>query len=201
MQSDTPLKLYYFGIKARAHLPLLICEYAGLNYQWVTDFDWATMKPTTPFGQLPYLVDGDVSLAQSMAIARYLAKKAGLQGATDADYAMSEQLIEEQNDIYSILAKANNAQNKHEAYDQALTVDIPKHLDLLEKLLGENEYFASSVTTGDLALFSVFNIILDFDSKAFDNYPKLKGFYDRLSGHSGVKRFLELPMRLYLKRD
>lgn len=47
------------------------------------------------FFQLPYLVDGDVKLAQSMAILRYLSKKGGLQGDTDAAYAVSEMFIEE----------------------------------------------------------------------------------------------------------
>jgi hypothetical protein len=40
-------------------------------------------------------VDGDVKLAQSMAILHYLSKKGGLQGDTDASYAVSEMFIEE----------------------------------------------------------------------------------------------------------
>lgn len=40
-----------------------------------------------------------------MAIARYLARKANLQGSNDADYTMSEQLVEEQMDIYNTCAK------------------------------------------------------------------------------------------------
>lgn len=37
-------------------------------------------KPKTPFGQLPLLEDGDFKMAQSMAIARYLARKHKLDG-------------------------------------------------------------------------------------------------------------------------
>jgi glutathione S-transferase len=39
-------------------------------------------KDKTPFGQLPFLEDGEVKIAQSMAIARYLARKYKLDGET-----------------------------------------------------------------------------------------------------------------------
>ena len=45
--------------------------------------------------QVPYLVDGDVKLAHSNAILRYVSKKAGLQGHNDKAYAISEMFIEE----------------------------------------------------------------------------------------------------------
>ena len=42
-----------------------------------------------------------------MAIARYFSRLGGLEGKTNEDFAMSEMLLEEQNDLYNILAKAN----------------------------------------------------------------------------------------------
>lgn len=47
-----------------------------------------------------------------MAMARYIARKANLQGDTEADFALSEMLIEEQNDIYNLVADAHYAQDK-----------------------------------------------------------------------------------------
>ena len=47
------------------------------------------------YDQVPYLVHGDVKLAQSNAILRYIAKLAKLQGDSDVEYSHSEQLIEE----------------------------------------------------------------------------------------------------------
>ena len=58
--------------------------------------------------QLPFL-DGDVKVSQSNAIARYLARKYNLQGDTDADFALSEQV-----DLLNILFKANYSDNKEE---------------------------------------------------------------------------------------
>ena len=45
--------------------------------------------------QVPYLVDGDVKLAHSNAILRYVSKKAGLEGDNDKAYAISQMFIEE----------------------------------------------------------------------------------------------------------
>ena len=45
--------------------------------------------------QVPYLVDGDVKLAHSNAILRYVSKKSGLDGDNDKAYAMSQMFIEE----------------------------------------------------------------------------------------------------------
>ncbi len=44
-------------------------------------------------------------LGQSMAIARYLARKAKIDGVTDTDFSTSEMMIEEANDIYDIFVK------------------------------------------------------------------------------------------------
>lgn len=54
------------------------------------------------------MVDGDVKMAQSFGILRYVAKKAGLLGDSDAEYTMSEMLIEESNDIRNIVRDASS---------------------------------------------------------------------------------------------
>ena len=45
-------------------------------------------------------------VSQSLAIVRVLGRKAGIEGKTDADFAKSEMLIEESNDLYASLGKA-----------------------------------------------------------------------------------------------
>ena len=82
------------------------------------------MKAYLPFGQLPYLVDGDVSLAQSGALIRYVARKGGLSGETDADFAKSEMLIEEMQDIFTALVKAQYASDKAQAYVECFSEGI-----------------------------------------------------------------------------
>jgi len=195
-------KLYYWGIKARAQLPVLICLYSGVKCDWEKSPDWPGMKDQTPFGQLPYLVDGDVKIAQSLAIARYLAKKGGIDGSDNlATFAMSEQLIEEQNDIYNALAEAQYSKDdKTVAWNKALNETVPKHFGLLEKLL-TGTTFTGKITAGDIAIFSIINIVLDVDPHALDKFAKLKAFYDHVHADSHFKEYLASPPGVYFKKQ
>eukprot|EP01121_Diplochlamys_sp_Union-15-3_P008356 TRINITY_DN2218_c0_g1_i1.p1 TRINITY_DN2218_c0_g1~~TRINITY_DN2218_c0_g1_i1.p1 ORF type:complete len:207 (-),score=57.54 TRINITY_DN2218_c0_g1_i1:47-637(-) len=192
-------KLYYFGIKARGQLPLLVSLYGGVPVQWEKTPDWPSMKSQTPFGQLPVLVDGDVKVAQSMAIARYIAKKANLSGESLADFGMSEQLLEESDDIYGLLVKANSSHNKAEEWKKTFETELPKHWGFLEKLLGDKMQFCSKVLAGDLAIFSIINIVLDLDPHSVDKFPHLKAFYERLYKDAKFTDYFKEPPRLYFK--
>lgn len=160
-------KLYYWPVKARCVLPVLIWSYGGVKFDWEKNPEWPAMKEKTPFGQLPYVEFGDVHFAQSGnsfiyflhlnsssqihlsltfsgAIARFAARQAGLQGDNDADFATSEQLIEEFQDLFNALAKANYSPDKAAEYDKVFNEVFPAHFDRLEKLLGDkvsNRFF------------------------------------------------------------
>ncbi len=119
------------------------------------DVDLGAMKEAgeTPFGQLPVLTEGSVRIAQTGAIIRYLAAKAGLDGrGNDADFGMSEMLIEEALEIYGILAKAMYApegreQGMNNIFDVS-TGAVHKHLGYLERLIA-GDYFCSRPLAGD----------------------------------------------------
>ncbi len=58
-------KLYYWPVKARCVLPVLIWSYGGVKFEWEKNPDWPGLKEKTPFGQLPYVEFGDIHFAQS----------------------------------------------------------------------------------------------------------------------------------------
>ena len=192
-------KLYYWGIRARGQLSVLVGTFSGQPFDWERNPEWPGLKPQTPFGQLPFLVDGDVKVAQSNAIARYLGRKYGLQGDTDADFALSEILIEEQVDLLNILFKANYSADKAAAFDKAFAEEFPAQLAYLENLLN-SDFFTSKVTTGSLAIFSALNLALDLEPTALDKFPKLKAFYDRVAALDAIKGYLAQNIPAYLKR-
>lgn len=74
--------LTYFPIRGRAEPARLIAAEGQIKITNKTETfqSFAAVKGTTPFGQLPVLEseDGSLKLAQSMTIARFLAKKANL---------------------------------------------------------------------------------------------------------------------------
>ena len=103
------MELVYFPLLARNVLTLLLAADAGLDVA-PRSVDWPAYKSETMFGQLPQLEGEGVpggKLCQSMAIARFLARKAKRDGATDAEFARSEMLLEKMTEIYDCMKAAN----------------------------------------------------------------------------------------------
>eukprot|EP01087_Luapelamoeba_hula_P014546 TRINITY_DN427_c0_g1_i1.p1 TRINITY_DN427_c0_g1~~TRINITY_DN427_c0_g1_i1.p1 ORF type:complete len:206 (-),score=45.49 TRINITY_DN427_c0_g1_i1:70-687(-) len=202
MESSSGINFYYFGIRARGQLTVLALEQGNVPYTWTRQFEWpGSLKAETPFGQLPYLVDGDVKVAQSMATARYAARKGNLLGSNDAEFAASEQLVEEHNDIFSLITDAAHSSDKAAGYNTAFT-KFPAHLTAVEKLLGDKDYItgASSPLLGDLAIWSVLNIALDLEPEVLANFPKLKAFYARVSALPKIDAYIKANYPQYFKR-
>merc|ERR1711862_708421 len=81
------VKLTYFNLRARGEPCRLLLAYGGIKYEderisppWDPTSTWSTLKPTTPFGQLPILNWDGVEICQSMACARFIAREVGLAG-------------------------------------------------------------------------------------------------------------------------
>ncbi|WP_430474575.1 glutathione S-transferase family protein [Thalassospira lucentensis] len=80
------MKLHYFPLSGHAHRAHLFLSLLGVDHELV-EVDMANgahkspeFLKLNPFGQVPVLEDGDVAIADSVAIMIYAAKKAG---ATD----------------------------------------------------------------------------------------------------------------------
>merc|ERR1711872_71476 len=75
----------------------LLLAYGGLKYEderipppWDPASTWGTLKPSTPFGQLPLLQWGDEVICQSMACARFIAREVGLVGNNNMESGQVE---------------------------------------------------------------------------------------------------------------
>jgi glutathione S-transferase len=136
---------------------------------------------------------GDLKVAQSLAIVRFLARRGGLEGKSDADYAVSEMLIQEFEDVYGVLAKANYVPDdaKVAAWTKARDETLPHHLANLEKLLpaGSAFFTTEGPTAGDLAAYMALNFALDVNADALDKFPKLAGFYKHVETLPGVQEY------------
>lgn len=108
MGSNSPqYKLRYFDVRGLAELCRYIFAYAQVEYQddRLKREDWASIKPTTPFHQLPVLeVDGKV-IAQSNAIARFLARRFNLAGKDEYEQALVDGLADYLNGKEYLCAK------------------------------------------------------------------------------------------------
>uniref|UniRef100_A0A914CUF9 glutathione transferase n=1 Tax=Acrobeloides nanus TaxID=290746 RepID=A0A914CUF9_9BILA len=148
-------KLIYYPVRGLAETTRLILHYANVPYEdkHISFEEWPNMKTTTPFGQLPILeVDGK-PLAQSFAIARFLAKKHGFAGKDDWESAQLDAIADfMKEDIttecrsYFMARMSCGEGDKDELHNTVFKTSMEKNMPVLEKLLKESGsgFFAKS---------------------------------------------------------
>lgn len=102
---------------------------------------------------------------------------------------MSEQLIEEMQDINSLYIKANYSVDRVKAFDELFQhgTDSPlfKQLHYLENLLvNDKNSFGSKLCAGDYCIAAVLNLGISLEPSLLSSYPKLSKFYDNLINSS-----------------
>merc|ERR1712012_791873 len=112
IMSDKKIKLTYFNLRARAEPCRLLLAYGGIKYEderipppWDPSSTWSTLKPTTPFGQLPVLNWDGVEVCQSMACARFIAREVGLAGNTSLEQAQADEVVDVIQDLINAWVK------------------------------------------------------------------------------------------------
>ena len=153
------------------------------------------------FGQLPHLEHGDVSLSQSNAILRYVGKQAGLNGDSDKAYALSEMLIEEAADIFSMFNKGMYSESREKSFDDLFATSFPKQFGVLEKLIPEGSvYFLPGAkrSTGGYAIAAVLDIAKALQPDCLDAFPKLTAFHAAMVSSSAFDGIRDMPE--YFKR-
>jgi len=126
-----------------------------------------------------------LKVSQSLAIARVLARAGGLSGATDADFALSEMLIQEGEDIYLALAKAHYAPgfpaSRPAAFDALFAPDgaAARHIAALEALATPAGDFTGARTAGESAIMGALVLLADLEpvEALLAAAPKLRAFY------------------------
>jgi prostaglandin-H2 D-isomerase / glutathione transferase len=97
----TTYKLVYFDLKGRAELSRLIFAYCNQQYEnKIIQFEeWPEYKKATVFGQLPMLEIHENGrthvIAQSIAIARFLANRFGISGKNDIERAQVDMIVDQ----------------------------------------------------------------------------------------------------------
>lgn len=186
------LELYYFALYAKGLGPALVAEFSGLPWkgpgvlrnEWVGDdgvkwggADGLKASGESPFGQMPLLkTNGPAgNIGQTVAIIQYLARQAGavLEGVDEREFAVSQMLIAEAEDVYAALQRNNPTKfaalstpeqmaagarkGDRAMYDKFWAEGFPAKLAKLEALATAPGGFTSTgVTAGELLLFAYF---------------------------------------------
>uniref|UniRef100_A0A2S2NSU3 glutathione transferase n=1 Tax=Schizaphis graminum TaxID=13262 RepID=A0A2S2NSU3_SCHGA len=162
----TTYKLMYFNLTARAEQIRFLLSYLNVDFEDVRfEFEqWPTIKPTMPFGKVPVLeIDGKV-VNQSVAICRYLAKKAGLAGGDEWESLLIDVAVENIYEIRQEIMKYYHEPNeeiKSKLRESIVNDSIPFYFDRFEKIVSENGgYFVNGkLSWPDLYFVSILDHI------------------------------------------
>ncbi|XP_030745172.1 glutathione S-transferase-like [Sitophilus oryzae] len=137
-------KLYYFDAAGRGAIIRHLFAYGNQSFEdiRIPKDQWPEYKNKTPFGQLPVLeIDGQ-QVAQSRAIARYLAKKFNLVGKNDLEALKCDELIDTIEDFLQKGLKyflENDPAQKEIHRKKFFEEDIPYYLEKFEAIVSKME--------------------------------------------------------------
>ncbi|XP_025420331.1 glutathione S-transferase-like [Sipha flava] len=159
-------KLTYFDVKGRAEIIRFLFSYMNVDFEdrRIEREQWPSIKPTTPFGQLPLLEIDGKELNQSLSISRYLAKKAGLAGKDEWESLLIDIAVDNINEMRQVIINYFHEKNEDIKSKQIITIvneTIPFYVERFEKIISENDgYFVNGkLSWSDLYFVSILDTI------------------------------------------
>lgn len=147
-----------------------------------------------PNGQVPVLVDGDLVLAESNAILRYLCNRHGLddwypsgllaRAEVDRwlDWTQCRLAPATRNIVFNIMVLGENGDHAEIAKGREMLAGLAP---ILEQRLGQSPYVAGTgPTIADLAVFSCLSQLALVD--AFPEVPSISAWYAGMAAMKGV---------------
>ena len=191
-----------YGVSgSRAIRSLWAIEEVGLEYTHVATHFFNDSKTddylsVNPNGRIPALVDGDITLFESMAINLYLTKKyaPALYPVSEGEqakviqwsvWAISE--IEPQQ-MQIVIQKFFNRDNMDQAIIDTSTENLKRPLDVLNQHLADRKYLlGDAFTVADLNVSGVMLLMqmMEFDLSA---YPNIQNWTEQCYRRDALKR-------------
>jgi len=202
MSPHPAYKLYYFPGRGRAEFIRYMFAFAEVPFEDVRlerEVFRSEYKPKFPFGQVPVLeIDGKQILAQSHAIARYLANEFHMTGANHFEAGLADMYVDALTDLKAHMRPIQRLKNTDE---NAYKVELEKYkvehfipfLDKYEKILAANgkEHLVGSKTTwADLTIAEFLEGKIESDPHVLDSHPKLAKFVEKTLESPGIKKYI-----------
>ena len=192
-------KLGYWAIYGAAQPSRYLLEYLGADYEeerytpetakvW---FEEHKANLGLDFPNLPYYLDGDVKITESMAILRHIARKnkPDLLGKDLAEKAKFENLFflfaNWKTDLAGHCYKDN-----HEELKPKLLEAANKKLEQLDKVVGAAWLVGEQFTVADILAFDSFEFLLLIEPSALDAYKNIAGWRQRFVEQDWYKKYV-----------
>ena len=197
-------EVVYFNGAGRAEATR-ICLFIASQRDSVIDFkdtriefhDWPEMKPKTPLGSLPLLkIDGATHI-QSIAMARYAAKLAGLYPTDPIQELYVDEVMDTLNDLISAMPQSKDEEEKKKLREEFATTKMKQFCDFIERIVqtnGKGKSVATSPSVADILLkvsvAMVSSGLMDYvNTNYFDSYPGIVAAAEAIGNDDGVKAY------------
>jgi glutathione S-transferase len=201
------IKLTYFATRGRIEPTRLLLELAGQPYEFqgVAVEDWRShiklqTLEHTPFGQLPLLQDGSLTICQSQAILRHVARKFDLAGTSAAEQARVDEVTETAGELM--------AQTVGLFWDPGFADKRTAHRELMHARLARIEGYFSRVaaqrdhwiapdrfTLADAVMAYALETLLPLHPGLIDEFPALRSAMTAFFAADGVRQYVRSSRR------
>ena len=202
------MKLTYFQARGRAEPARLMLELAGAPYEmetvsletWMGPGGKEAFQDRTPFGQLPLLQDGALTLCQSRAILRHVARKLGLYGDTLEQQARVDEVYETADEIFMDIALFHWNPEFHERRAEHRQA-TGKKLELLARYFAraradaEHWVIPGRYTLADVLMAFTLESTLPLHPGLLAEHPELHHFMTTFFATAGVREYVRSDRR------
>eukprot|EP00735_Rhodelphis_limneticus_P002260 TRINITY_DN13066_c0_g1::TRINITY_DN13066_c0_g1_i1::g.10698::m.10698 TRINITY_DN13066_c0_g1::TRINITY_DN13066_c0_g1_i1::g.10698 ORF type:complete len:250 (-),score=91.88,sp/P48774/GSTM5_MOUSE/52.51/3e-79,GST_N/PF02798.15/2.1e-17,GST_C/PF00043.20/1.6e-13,GST_C/PF00043.20/4.3e+03,GST_C_2/PF13410.1/3.3e-08,GST_C_3/PF14497.1/2e-07,GST_N_3/PF13417.1/0.00016,GST_N_2/PF13409.1/0.031 TRINITY_DN13066_c0_g1_i1:151-861(-) len=197
------IELGYWDIRGLAQPIRLLLAYTGVEYRNILytcgnppDYDrssWFNVKEKLGFDfpNLPYLIDDEVKLTQSNAILRYLGRKFGLEGGTEAEKQRIDLIAEESMDFRNSIVRLCYNPSFDELFSEWMQQTVGR-LHRFEAFLGDSLWFAGDkLTWVDFIMYELLDQSRIMVPDILQDFPKLAAYLQRFEEIPEIKEYMQ----------
>ncbi|KAF2072055.1 hypothetical protein CYY_006621 [Polysphondylium violaceum] len=182
--------IVYFRNRGKAEISRLLLAYFNVEFldarvETIDD----ELRQILPYSQLPIYKEGEFVLAQSSAIARYLAEKYDFIGKTLQEKAIAHEIVDAIWDLVVPIVRASTDADKEKVKSL-----IQQFLTNWEKRIEKYTYIAQGdgYTYADLAIYFAYDYVsfLGYSNET-QGYPKLESLKQHFETIPSIKRYIE----------
>jgi len=155
--------------------------------EWLADKE----KLDVDFPNLPYYIDGDIKLTQSIVILRYLARKYDLMGDNEAQTLRIELAEQQAIDLRLSMIRIVYFNPNYEKEREEYVKKLPGLLEPIGKFLGANKWIAGEkLTYVDFLLYDILDFHRLFDSQSFEGADIINQYLTRFEKIPQIKAYM-----------
>uniref|UniRef100_A0A915CSF2 glutathione transferase n=1 Tax=Ditylenchus dipsaci TaxID=166011 RepID=A0A915CSF2_9BILA len=196
-------KLTYFDFRGRGEPIRIILNYVKQPFldNRIQRDQWPSIKPTTPFGQIPVLEVDGIEIAQTVAIMRFIGRSFALAGKDNIEAAQLDAIADTFKDFqsemfeYFLVAIGFKEGNKEALYKEKMVPAVEKHFPVFDRILskaGSGFFGRSGISWVDFFIADFLTTVMKYGSDSLVNkYSHMKSFYERVHSLPPLKQYFK----------